>query len=93
MIWPVAGGAAVAGFGYLVVQHVRQGREHDRIAILLAGQTRVLETIAVGKPLPEVLTALSTLVESQVPGMLCSVLLLEGDRLRHGAAPSLAEDY
>ena len=26
----------------------------------------------------------------QVPGMLCSVLLLEGDRLRHGAAPSLA---
>lgn len=93
MIGPLIGSLAVLGFGSLGMRHVRQGRERDRIATLLAGQTDVLEMIAIGKPLSEVLTALSRLVESQVPGMLCSVLLLEGDILRHGAAPSLPADY
>src|SRR5439155_662101 len=32
-------------------------------------------------------------IEEQAPGMLCSVLCLDGERLRHGAAPSLPEDY
>lgn len=93
MIWPLVGCAAVAGVGSLAVRHLRQGRERDRLATLLSGQTQVLEMIAVGKPLPEILTALSTLIESQAPGLLCSVLLLEGDCLRHGAAPSLPTDY
>ena len=93
MIGPLVGCAAVAGVGCLAIRHVRQGRERDRLATLLSGQTQVLEMIAVGKPLPEILTALSTLVESQAPGLLCSVLLLEGDCLRHGAAPSLPADY
>jgi len=89
----VAAGAVLAGFVFLGLRHARQGRERDRIATLLHGQTRILEMIAVGKPLPDVLAALSTMVERQVPGMLCSVLLLEGDALRHGAAPSLPADY
>ncbi len=94
MIAPfVAAGAVVAGFVCLALRHARQGRERDRIATLLHGQTRVLELIAVGQPLPDVLAALSTMIERQVPGMLCSVLLLEGDALRHGAAPSLPADY
>ncbi len=86
-------GTAIAGAIFLALRHARQGRERDRIALVLRGQTRILEMIAVGTPLPDVLTALSTLVEQQAPGMLCSVLLLEGDRLRHGAAPSLPPAY
>jgi len=85
--------SAFAGAAVLAVRHVRQGRERDCIAGVLRGQTRILEMIAVGTPLPDVLGALSTLVEQQAPGMLCSVLLLDGDRLRHGAAPSLPPAY
>ena len=62
---------------------------------LLRGQTLVLERIARGAPLPEVLQAIVTLIESAAPGMLCSILLLdrEGRRLRHGAAPTLPAAY
>src|SRR5262249_55538160 len=33
------------------------------------------------------------LIEEQLPGLICSVLLLEGDRLRDGAGPSLPPTY
>src|SRR5256885_1256308 len=61
----------------------------------LGGQAVVLERIARGAPLPEVLQAIVTLIESAAPGMLCSILLLdrEGRRLRHGAAPTLPVAY
>ena len=60
-----------------------------------AGQSRVLQMIAANAPLSEILNRLVLLIESQSPGMLCSVLLLseDGDHVRHGAAPSLPEDY
>ena len=59
------------------------------------GQSRVLEMIAANKPLSEILSRLVLLIEKQSPGMLCSVLLLseDGDHIRHGAAPSLPDDY
>lgn len=59
------------------------------------GQSRVLQMIAANAPLSEILNRLVLLIESQSPGMLCSVLLLseDGDHVRHGAAPSLPEDY
>ena len=61
----------------------------------LGGQAHVLERIARGAPLPEVLEAIVTLIESAAPGMLCSVLLIDrdGKRLRHGAAPNLPASY
>jgi len=51
--------------------------------------------IATGAPLSDVLTSLVRIVERRVPGMLCSVLLLDDDGLhvRHGAAPSLPAEY
>jgi two-component system sensor kinase FixL len=60
-----------------------------------AGQTRVLEMVAANAPLPEILTNLVLLMEAQVEGMLCSILVLTADgmRVRHGAAPSLPEAY
>lgn len=59
------------------------------------GQSRVLEMVAANAPLSEILKRLVLLIESQAPGMLCSVLLLsdDGEHVRHGAAPSLPEEY
>ena len=60
-----------------------------------AGQHQVLEMIATGAPLAEVLTLLVHLIEDQCDGMLCSVLLLDADgvHIRHGAAPNLPDAY
>jgi PAS domain S-box-containing protein len=57
----------------------------------VAGQRDVLERIAGGAPLAEVLVRIVRLVEQQADGMLCSILLLDPDHgcVRHGAAPSL----
>jgi PAS domain S-box-containing protein len=60
---------------------------------LLAGEKRILEMVAKGDSLPEVLDGLCRLVEEQASGVLASILLLDGDRLRHGAAPSLPKTY
>jgi GAF domain-containing protein len=62
---------------------------------LQAGQEKVREMIAVNAPLGEILETLVLMIESQSPHMLCSVLLLsdDGNHIRHGAAPSLPEQY
>ena len=59
------------------------------------GQSQVLRMIAANAPLSQILDRLVKLIEAQAPDMLCSVLLLsdDGDHVRHGAAPSLPEDY
>jgi PAS domain S-box-containing protein len=49
--------------------------------------------VARGSSLSHVLDGLCRLVEEQAPGVLASVLLLEGDRLRHASAPSLPKAY
>jgi signal transduction histidine kinase len=93
-MYPVlAVGALGAGAAVVVRGYVRRRAETVRLAKLLADQTRILEMVATGAPLPEVLDALCRVVESQVPGLICSVLLLEGDRLRDGAGPSLPDAY
>ena len=63
--------------------------------VLRDGQAQILEMIAMSAPLEAVLDRLARLIESQLAGISCSILLLDEDRLhlRHGAAPSLAEDY
>jgi len=59
------------------------------------GQGRVLEMIAQGAILSDVLASLVTLIEAQSEGMICSVLQLseDGKHIRHGAAPRLPEIY
>lgn len=59
------------------------------------GQGRILQMIAANAPLSEVLKRLMLLIEAQTPGMQCSVLLLseDGEHMRHGAAPSLPDEY
>ena len=67
--------------------------ERKRTEALLAGEKRVLEMIAAGEALPVVLDALCRTVEAQREGLHCSILVVEGDQLRHGAAPSLPAAY
>jgi PAS domain S-box-containing protein len=68
-------------------------QERDAKGSCVSPEGRILEMVARGISLPHVLDALCRLVEEQAPGVLASVLLLDGDRLRHGAAPSLPKAY
>ncbi len=74
---------------------VEDASERKRAEALRNGQNRLLEMIAKGEELEEVLTTLARLIESESHEMRCSILLLDEDgiHLRHGAAPSLPESY
>ena len=81
-----------------VVKLMAEGRdiqEYERKKTLLSGQNHVLEMIAKGAKLSEILTRLTQLIEQQSPGCRCSFLLLDknGVNLRHGVAPNLPESY
>ena len=69
--------------------------ERKQAEALRDGESRILEMIARDGPLEEILENLVRVVEAQFAGLLCSVLLLDedGQRARHGAAPSLPESY
>ncbi|MEQ1850786.1 MAG: PAS domain S-box protein [Chthoniobacteraceae bacterium] len=82
---------SIAGFFALVFDIT----ERKQAEAINAGERAVLELMAVGAPLGDVLQRLAVNYEEIFPGMLCSVLLTEADgkRLRHGVAPGLPEDY
>jgi DNA-binding CsgD family transcriptional regulator len=69
--------------------------DHALALALFDGGRRLLEAIAQGTPLPDVLDALCRLVERVLDGCQCTVLLVAPDRghVAHGAAPSLPEAY
>lgn len=56
-------------------------------------RNRMLEQLATGSSLEHVLETLTRSIEGQIPGMMASVLLLDDERLWHGAAPSLPDEY
>jgi len=73
---------------------VRDISEQKRREAFLLGQQQVLEAIARSEQsLEELLLALVELVESQLPDARASLLMLDGERLRHVAAPSLPPEY
>jgi PAS domain S-box-containing protein len=63
--------------------------------VLLRVQRRVLELIAEGHPLGDVLATLCLAIEQVVEGTHCSILMLGADglRVRHVAGPSLPPAY
>ena len=67
--------------------------DRKRAESLLAAEKRILEMVAKGDSLTEILNSLCRLVEEPAKGVLASILLLDGDRLRHGGAPSLPNAY
>lgn len=74
---------------------VTEVSSRDRAVWLLEGQLRVLERMAGGAPLSEILAFLCTLIEEQAPGLACSILLLDesGRRLHVAAAPNLPDAF
>lgn len=72
---------------------VRNITERKRREALLNGQKATLEMIATGQPLQKILDHICRMVEQQADGMLCSILFLEGVKLRTGAAPNLPNSY
>lgn len=74
---------------------VTPGVQAGRAKGLRAGENAILEMIALGAPLSDVLDRLMRLNEARVEGLLASILLLdpEGKRLRHAAGPSLPAAY
>jgi formate hydrogenlyase transcriptional activator len=66
-----------------------------RTETLLAGENHLLEMLATGCTLTEFLDALCRLIEEIASGTLCGIVLVDpiGNRLQHGAAPSLPLSY
>ena len=77
--------------GRMLAQDVENEQQH--VGDLLTAQSQVLETLAKDASLTEMLEVFAKTIERQSGDMLCSILLLEGSTLRHGAAPSLPPEY
>jgi PAS domain S-box-containing protein len=68
--------------------------DRKRAEALLTGEKRILEMVAKGDSLSQILDSLCRMVEEQASDqVLTSILLLEGTCLRHGGAPSLPKAY
>ncbi len=72
---------------------VRDITDRKRAEAMLAWQARVLELVATGQPIADVLDATVRGIEGLTGDGLCSILLLEGTRMHVAAAPSLPADY
>ncbi len=66
-----------------------------RARLLREAEQKILEMIAKSAALPEILEALTLLVEDFAPPAIASILEVDADglRVRHGAAPHLPESY
>jgi diguanylate cyclase (GGDEF)-like protein/PAS domain S-box-containing protein len=76
-----------------IVVYSRDIREQVRAEGLLNLQHDVLEKQAAGFPMDHVLHHMAQQVEKLAPEVRASILLLDGDRLFHCVAPSLARSY
>jgi len=74
---------------------LRDISERKKAEALLAAEKRILEMIATGVPLKEILSALCLFIEEQRSGTLASVLLLnpDGVHLDSVAGPSLPKEW
>jgi PAS domain S-box-containing protein len=74
---------------------VRDITERKRAEALQLGQNRILNMVATGVALPEILTAIAKFVESQSGEGLCSIVQLAGDGItpHEEIAPSLPSGY
>lgn len=81
--------------GALVRGSVRDITQRKREEMLREGEHQVLESIASDDELSMTLDILASVLERVLPGAIASILLLERDgrRVRHGAGPSLSEEF
>src|SRR6266404_1477783 len=85
--------SALRGRHYQAI--IRDVSQRKRREALLAGENRLLEMVAKGDSLADILDNLCRLVEEQSTGVIASILLMDpnGKQLRHGAAPNLPKAY
>src|SRR5438477_848680 len=85
--------SALRGQHYQAI--IRDISQRKRREALLAGENRVLEMVAKGDSLSNILDSLCLLVEEQSSDVLASILLMDpnGKQLRHGGAPNLPKAY
>ncbi len=80
-IYPVrTGDGKVLGIGVMVTDITERKRMEEALRtseLLLSGQNHVLEMIATGKPLPEILEAIVHFVEQQTPECRCAIRLVD----------------
>ena len=88
-------GATRAVDGTRVGPGVSAGIDHADSLTLVERNTEVLDLLASGASLADVLTAVAVALEELIPGSRCSVLLLDSAQgtLNHGAAPHLPAKY
>jgi PAS domain S-box-containing protein len=69
--------------------------DRRRAEALLSGEKHLLELLARGGSLRDVLDGVCRLLEQSVPGCMCGILLVDAANatLVHGAAPNLPVDY
>jgi PAS domain S-box-containing protein len=83
--------------GRIVLWYLLQTDVDDRKRgdALLAGEKQLLELVAEGHSMSEILEAICRLIENTATGCYCSVALYDPSRTRweHGAAPSLPASY
>ncbi len=75
------------------VGHCIDITDSKRLVVRQQAQLRLLERVIRDTPISILLEDLVRFVEGQAPGLRCSILLAEADKLRIGAAPSLPESY
>lgn len=83
-------GKLIGGVNMLVDISARKQVEQKERA-----QKQILEMVATGKPLHEILDTVMLFIEAQEPGMRCGILLLaeDGKHFRRGSGPRLPEAY
>src|SRR5213592_1968528 len=88
----VSGSAIRGGYFQAILRDIS---ERKKAEALLAAEKRILEMIATGVPLKEILNALCLFIEEQRSGTLASVLLLnpDGAHLDSIAGPSLPKEW
>jgi two-component system, LuxR family, sensor kinase FixL len=81
--------------GMTVLSFAAAIAERARADALSESENALLEQIARGAHVSEVFARLVAFAESESPGGICSILLLDTDgiHVRHGAAPGLPADY
>jgi PAS domain S-box-containing protein len=69
--------------------------EQKQTEYAIAGQNRIMERIATGSPLGEILELIVELIEEQIPDSFCSILLYDPlqNQFKFGAASSLPAEY
>jgi PAS domain S-box-containing protein len=87
---PLRGDDGTLVGGVAVFNDITKAKAAEQFA---KAQEQVLALIAGSAPLQRSLEAVVQLIETSSPDSLCSILLLDGQHLRLGAAPSLPDSY